>query len=62
MPFEKDDNPVEAYTSYERTFYIFSNVNTTVAIWADGNLRETITGDLSVDEVKKIINSIGGSQ
>lgn len=59
--YEKDADSVEVYVSQGRTFYIFSNVNTTVAVWLDGNLRESIIGNLSVDEVKEIINSIGGS-
>lgn len=59
-PYEKDSGPVEIYTSNERTFYIMSNVNAGVATWADEGLMEVIRGTLSVDEVKKMIDSMGG--
>lgn len=57
--FEKDAANVELYTSHERTFYIFSNINTITAAWSDETYVVTIGGDLSVDEVKRIIDSIG---
>lgn len=60
LPFEKDTSSVELYTSNNRTFYIMSNVNIVAAAWADGSLIETIRGELSVDEVKKMIDSMGG--
>lgn len=59
-PFEKDASDVEAYTSNGRTFYIMSNIDTTTALWSEGNVLESIRGELSVDEVKKMINSMGG--
>ncbi len=59
--FEKNDPSAEAYTSQGKTFYIFSNTDSISATWADGALSESIWGDLSVDEVKLIIDSIGGS-
>lgn len=57
---EKDTVDADPYTRNERTFYISSNNNTVTATWADGLLSERISGDLSVEEVKKIIDSIGG--
>lgn len=59
-PYEKDSEPVEAYTGNGRTFYMMSNVNVCVATWTDGDLMEVIRGTLSVDEVKKMIDSMGG--
>lgn len=60
--YEKEDTPVEVYTHGERSFYLFANSkNTTWAVWSAGGLEESIRGELSVDEVKKIIDSIGGS-
>lgn len=61
LPFEKDATDVEPYTSNGRTFYIMSNVNTNTAAWSDENLVTTIRGKLSVEEIKTIIDSIGGS-
>lgn len=58
--FEKDANPVETYTSNGRTFYIMSNIDTVGAAWADGDLMQTFRGEISVDEVKQMINSMGG--
>lgn len=56
--FEKDKTPVEQYTSGGKTFYIFSNDDTITAVWADGLIHESIAGNLTVEEVKKIIDSI----
>lgn len=57
--FEKDGTLVEEYTSNGKTFYIFSNINTITAVWSDGVILESITGDLTEDEVKLIVDSIG---
>lgn len=57
--YEKDSSNVELYTSNGRTFYIMSNINTITATWADGIFMESITGFLSADEVKQMIDSIG---
>lgn len=60
MVYEKDDALVEMYTSGERTFYILTNLeNTTWAVWSDGGFSENICGELSVQEIKQIIDSIG---
>lgn len=59
--FEKDDPSAEAYTSRGKTFYIFSNTDFVAATWAKEALSESIWGDLSVEDVKTIIDSIGGS-
>lgn len=58
--FEKDPSFVEQYTHGTKTFYIFSNINGITATWADGLLLENISGDLTMDELKTIIDSIGG--
>lgn len=59
--YEKDNTSVETYTRGEKSFYIFVNAkNATWAVWSDGGFLESICGDLSVDQVKKIIDSIGG--
>lgn len=58
--YEKDATSVEVYTSGEKSFYIFANFkNTTMAVWSGEEFDEIIRGELSVDEVKKIIDSIG---
>ena len=59
--YEKDDASVEKYVSGERIFYIFSNLESNAATWSDGKtLAISIFGNISVDEFKNIIDSIGG--
>lgn len=57
---EKDGMPIELYTSDTKTFYIMSNMDTVTATWSDGLLVVSISGTLSTDEIKSIIDSIGG--
>lgn len=59
-PYEKDDTPMEVYESNGRSFYIMSNIDTLTATWSDGTLVVTIGGQLTRDEIKGIIDSIGG--
>lgn len=58
--FEKDDSFVEKYVNGARTFYILSNENELTATWASPNIVITITGSISLDDLKTIIDSIGG--
>ena len=57
---EKDTSGVELYSNEHQTFYILSNVDTTTAIWSDGLLMEQLSGNVSEDILKKLIDSIGG--
>lgn len=50
---------MEQYLSNQKTFYIFSNIDTITATWSDGLLVEQITGNVSIEEIKAIIDSIG---
>lgn len=56
--FEKDETSVEQYTSGDKMVYILSNNDTITTIWSDGLIVETISGNLTVEEFKKIIDSI----
>ena len=59
--FEKDESTFEKYVSGDRLFYILSNLDSTTAIWSDGEMYTIhILGNLSTDEIKAIIDSIGG--
>ncbi len=58
--FEKDYAAAELYLSNGKIFYLFSNVDSVTAIWAEGTLSQTIWGTLSVDDMKSVIDSIGG--
>lgn len=57
--FEKDNSDVIAYKSDRGTFYIFSNLGTLTSTWSNGHLSITIAGDLQLEELEKIIDSIG---
>lgn len=56
--FEKDKKPVEEYTSNGKTFYIFSNIDIMTATWSNGVIVEEISGNLTIDELKHIIDSM----
>ena len=59
--FEKDESTFEEYVSGDRLFYILSNLDSTSAIWSDGEMYTIhILGDISTAEIKAIIDSIGG--
>lgn len=58
--FERDTDFREEYLSHSRLYYIFSNEDYFMATWSDGTTMQTILGDLTVEELKSIIDSIGG--
>lgn len=57
--FEKDANDVEYYSNSKQGFYILSNMDSYTAVWSDGIILQQITGTISRDDIKKIIDSIG---
>lgn len=59
LVIEKDDTNVCSYESNGKTFYIMSDMEYLTATWTDGTFVETISGQLSMDEIKTIIDSIG---
>lgn len=61
LNFEKDSASVEKYTSRQKIFYIFSNLGTTTATWSNGvSLVISIAGNIPTEDIKMIIDSIGG--
>lgn len=60
--FEKDTNGVTTYSHGTMTFYILENLDTLTATWSNGILVEQISGNISMDELKAIIDSIGETQ
>ena len=60
LVIEKYDTNVCSYESNGKTFYIMSDMEYLTATWTDGTFVETISGQLSMDEIKTIIDSIGG--
>lgn len=56
--FEKDENLVEVYTKDNIGHYIFSNLDQIQAVWLEANTAYNIMGDITPDEIKKIIESM----
>ena len=56
--FEKDGMPVEEYISGEITFYLFENLGQQVAAWYTDSCECSISGDISRDEMKTMVDSI----
>lgn len=60
ITFEKDAVDVEEYVVNDITHYLISNNDQTRAAWVNADLECSISGDISEDELKKMINSIYG--
>lgn len=59
--YEKNAKAVIPYSNGRQLFYIFDNLDSSVATWSDGEtLTIEISGQLSVQDMKSIIDSIGG--
>lgn len=56
---ERSDGLVETYESEGITYYIFANNNLLQAVWVNENYECYISGDLTVEELKNMIDSIG---
>lgn len=58
--YEKDSEKVTEYIYGGITHYIMSNLDNMVIVWYNGNIEGSIKGSISLEEAKKIINSIYG--
>lgn len=58
---EKSDEDVEIIKSHGKQFYVLTNEDTITATWSDGHILETVSGNLSKDDLFQIIKSIGGN-
>ncbi len=59
--YEKVRGDAIPYTNRTQCFYILENSTSTTATWFDGNLLTIdISGQLSTDDMKSIIDSMGG--
>ncbi len=56
--FEKDNSSVAPYEIDGITHYILSNYDQRSAIWTNQNIMCSISGNLTEDELKQMINSI----
>lgn len=53
------EKATDVYISSEIKYYIFENLDQIQVIWVENSYECTISGDLSVDEAKKMVDSIG---
>ena len=58
--FEKDANALEEYFVGDVTHYIFENLGKYIAVWNQNNIECAISGDVSLTELKEMLNSIYG--
>ena len=56
---EQSGKLIETIDHYGISFYLFENVDQLRAVWLNGRYECYISGQLSVDEMKAIIDSIG---
>lgn len=57
--FEKSGEAYEVYQHLGTDYYIFSNLEQCKAVWIKNSYECYLSGDLSVEEIKIMINSIG---
>lgn len=57
IPFEKDDSVIE-YPYEDTTFYIYTNTGTLCAVWQCGDFLCTLDGNVTEEELYRIIHSI----
>lgn len=55
---EVEEEITEVYTVSDTTYYIFENLNQVQVIWFKNACECTISGDLPIDQAKKMIDSI----
>ena len=55
---EKTDDLLEIYTANGVDYYIFSNTDTTQVVWSIGEFECKIVGEITVEEMKAMIDSI----
>jgi hypothetical protein len=56
--YEKDENPVTEYVIDGVTYYLMTNLSRQVAVWQNGVYDCSITGDISREELIKIVYSL----
>lgn len=56
--YEKDNTKVTIYQKNGIDYFLLSNLNTNTAIWKNNSFECQIDGDISIDELKQIIDSI----
>ena len=55
---EKNEDLLEVYTANEIDYYIFSNTDTLQVMWSIGEFECKIVGEITIEEIKTMIDSI----
>lgn len=58
MTYEKDKSPVEIYEQLEIPHYFYQNINSNAVAWVNGSFECLIQGEVTLDELKEMVNSI----
>ena len=56
--YQKDDNIIAKHVTHGITHYIMQNNGKSTAAWRNGNVEVIIQGDLTIDELEEMIDSI----
>lgn len=56
---EQGDGLIEIYKVGDIEYFLFSNLNQSQAVWINNNCECLISGELTIDELKTMIDSIG---
>lgn len=56
--FEKGAKGIQEYTSNNMNFYLFKNTDRNVAAWTINNWECSVYGDVSIDDLKTMVDSI----
>ncbi len=58
LVYQKDDNPLVEYKRNDTTHYIFSDIDQITATWQTANYSVCIVGNVSLDTIEKIVDSV----
>ena len=56
--YMKDDRPVTEYNHNGVTYYIMTNGDWRTVVWKSGNIEGCISGDITLEEAKQMVDSI----
>lgn len=60
--YQKGDSPPEEFFVGEKAHYLINNTNSVMAIWNTENYSAVISGNISEEEMKRIVSSVYGEQ
>ena len=60
--YQKGENPPKEYIVGDKVHYLIHNMNNTMAIWNTENYSTLISGNITEEEMKKIVSSVYGEK